>query len=288
MAATTMARPVPGMPPRPPERRTSSWVLAVLAAIAVLAVVALLIGLALSRNNGGGTQTPPTVAMPKITGLSEDEAKTALAKLNFSSVTAGTPVQTDKCDPPTVQVQSPSAGTQVRIDQPVTYQMCKSPDKVTVPSDLIGATRDQASNTLTKAGLQPDFKNVDSDKPQGTVVAVDKAGQQVDPGTTIKVSISRGNLVTVPGVLGKTQEEAVAALQAAGLTANITKGSPSPNAGVVESQNPSEGKKIARGKSVTIAITQSEPSTGPTPSDSSSPPAGGTGGGGNLVTGLLN
>src|SRR4051794_36090362 len=58
--ATTMTRPVPGMPPPPPERKTSSWVMAVLAALGVLAVVALGIGLALARDNNkdNGNQTP--------------------------------------------------------------------------------------------------------------------------------------------------------------------------------------------------------------------------------------
>jgi eukaryotic-like serine/threonine-protein kinase len=280
--ATTMTRPVQGLPPRPPERKTSSWVMAVLAALGVLAVVALGIGLLISRNNnndGNTTQPPPTVAMPQLSGMTEDEARAELARQKFSNVTLGPAIETDNCDEPKVEKQTPAAGTQIRVDQPVSFQLCKSPDKVTVPN-LIGSTKDAAVRQLKDLKLNPEFKNEDSDQPKNTVIAVEKAGKQVDPGTTITVTISRGNLVPVPNVLGKTQEEAIAALQAVGLNANVKQGDPSPNPGVVQSQDPGEGKKLATGKSVTIVITQPEPN----PSDSGTPgpgdtnPPGGNGG----------
>jgi serine/threonine-protein kinase len=219
--------------------------------------------------------------------MTEDEARAELARQNFSNVSVGSAIETDNCDEPKVQKQTPTAGTQIRVDQPVSFQLCKSPDKVTVPNDLVGSTKEAAERQLTALNLKPDSKNVDSDKPQGTVVEVEKAGQQVDPGTTITISISRGNLVPVPNVLGKTQEEAIQALQAVGLNANVKQGDPSPNPGVVASQDPQQGKKLAKGKSVTIVVTQPEPDNSgtPSPGDTTTPPGGI--GGGNPVTGLL-
>jgi eukaryotic-like serine/threonine-protein kinase len=221
--------------------------------------------------------------------MTEDEARAELARQNFSNVALGSAIETDNCDEPKVQKQTPTAGTQIRVDQPVSFQLCKSPDKVTVPNDLIGSTRKSAEDRLTALGLKPDIKNVDSDQPKNTVVDVEKAGQQVDPGTTITVSISRGNLVPVPNVLGKTQEQAIQALQAVGLNANVQEGDPSPNPGVVASQDPSDGK-LAKGKSVTIVVTQPEPDNSgtPTPGDTTTPPGGSGGGNGNPVTGLLS
>jgi serine/threonine-protein kinase len=282
-AVTTITRPGPGIPPRPPQRRTSSWVMAVLAALAVLAVVALGIGLLLAnRDKGNQTNTPPTVAMPNLIGKSEDEARADLARQNFSSVTVGSPVVSDDCDNPTVRKQTPTQGTPIRVDQPVSFQLCKSPDKVRVPSNLVGFTREAAASALADAGLKADFKNVDSDRPPNTVTDVEKAGQQVDPGTRITLSISRGNLVPVPNVLGQSREDAIQALQQAGLNANVKVGDPSPTPGVVTSQSPGAGRKLAQGKSVTIVISQPEPDTGGSGSPSTAPSeADGGGGGGN-------
>jgi beta-lactam-binding protein with PASTA domain/predicted Ser/Thr protein kinase len=281
-AATTITRPVP---PGPPERKTSSWVMAVLAALGVLAVVALGIGLALANRDNGKTDTPTTVAMPNLVGKSEDEARTALAEQNFSSVTAGAPIEKENCDTPTVQKQTPAAGTQVQANQAVTYQLCKAPDKVTVP-DLVGFTKEAAAAALEKQDLKADFKNVDSDRPVNTVTKVDKVGEQVDPGTTISVSISRGNLVPVPNVVGQTQEDAIQALQQAGLNANVKQGDPSPTPGIVSSQDPGQGKKLAKGKSVTIVVTvEPNPDESETPTPGTTTPGGN--GAGNAVSRLL-
>ena len=48
------------------------------------------------------------------------------------------------------------------------------------------------------------------------MIKVEKAGQQVKPGTTITVRISKGNLVAVPNVVGRTQAEAELLLSTAG------------------------------------------------------------------------
>jgi beta-lactam-binding protein with PASTA domain/predicted Ser/Thr protein kinase len=279
--ATTMTRPVPGMPPPPPERKTSSWVMAVLAALGVLAVVALGIGLALARDNNkdNRNQTPPTVAMPKLIGLSEDNARAELARQNFSSVTVGDAVETDDCKDPVVARQSPTAGQSVAVNAPVSFQMCKAPDTVAVPGDLVGKTQSEATSRLEGLGLKVDPNNVDSDAPKGTVTEVEKAGQQVDPGTTITISISRGNLLPVPNVVGQPRDVAEATLSGLGFNVNVKNGSPGPTPGVVTAQSPGENKKLARGKTVTITVTPDNPNPGgsPTPDPDESSP--GTGGG---------
>jgi len=289
MGATTMTRPIPGaMPPRPPERK-SSWVMAVLAALGVLAVVALGIGLALSRNNDKGTTPPAPIAMPKVTGKSASDAQQVLTTAGFTKITVGEAIQTDDCDNK-VEKQTPPPGTSIRVDQPVSYSLCKSPDKVRVPANLKGGTRDAAQEALENRGLKPNFVDKSSTAQEGIVLRVENEGEEVDPGSTITVEISKGDLVAVPPVVGQTQDVANGILTTDGFNVSVKiveddTGTP----GTVKSQSPSAKKTAPRGSTVTIFVI-GEPN--PDPSDSASPdptettPTAGSGGG--EVTGLLN
>jgi serine/threonine-protein kinase len=283
-AATTITRPVPGGPPRPPERKTSSWVMAVLAALGVLAVIALAVGLYLSQRDT--TETPQTavVAMPDLDGMSEDEATAKLQELQFSQFSAAPEKTTEDCgETPTVVAQTPEPNTRIAVDQPVTYTLCKAPDKVRVP-DLKGSFRDAAEKTLTDLGLDPDFDEVDSAAPEGQVIEVEKAGQQVDPKTKITVKISKGNLVEVPNVVGRTQDAAEALLGAAGFEVRVEEVAREGEAGTVVEQNPAANRSRPRGSTVTIVVIEEQvPDPGnsgdPDP-DETTPPNGGAGGNG--------
>ncbi len=285
-AATTMTRPISGAAPsRPPERKTSSWVMAVLAALGVLAVIALGVGLALSRDNG--TEDPPavaTAAVPKITGLTEDEARAELERLKFTAITAGDPVTTDDCaDQPTVERQNPAPSETIPTNQTVTYQLCKAPDRATVPNNLVGGTRDAAKSALESAGLKVDFDEVDNEAPKDQVLKVEKAGQQVDPGTTITVTVSKGNLVEVPNVVGRSEDTAKALLSNEGFNVNVeTVEQPGGTPGEVVDQDPKGKQKKPRGSDVTITVI-AQPDPNPDPSDGdpdpddTTPPGGGGG-----------
>ena len=289
MGATTMTRPIPGaMPPRPPERK-SSWVMAVLAALGVLAVVALGIGLALSRNNDKDTTPPATIAMPKVTGKTASDAQQALTTAGFTKITVGEAIQTDDCDNK-VEKQDPAPGTSIRVDQPVSYSLCTSPEKVRVPGNLKGGTRDAAQSALENVGLKPNFVDKSSAAQEGTVLRVESEGEEVDPGSTITVEISKGDLVAVPPVVGQTQDVASGILQADGFNVTIvTVEDDTGTPGTVKSQNPGAKKLAPKGSKVTIVVF-GEPN--PDPSDSASPDPTETttpaGSGGGEVTGLLN
>jgi serine/threonine-protein kinase len=285
-AATTMTRPISGgAPPRPPERKTSSWVMAVLAGLGVLAVIALGVGLAMSRDNDDpGTQAPPPAVMPDLTGLTEKEAIAALTKANLGNRNPGDPIEDKDCpDTPTVKQQSPAADASVPADTAVTYQLCKALDKVTVPGNLVGSTRDAAEDALRQAGLEPEFKSVDNARPEGQVTEVEKAGQQVEPGTKITVEVSRGNRVEVPNVVGKTQAVAEALLEQEGFQVDVENVQQEGTPGTVVDQTPKAKEVKNRGSDVTIFVV-AEPDPEPSPSESADPddqpPPPGTGAGG--------
>ena len=108
-------RPVPGMPPRQPERRASSWVMAVLAALGVLAVVALGIGLALAnRQQQRQDQTPPTVSDAEPDRQDRGRgARRRSPRQDFTTVSVGDPIETDAATARRCRSRTPTAGQSV-------------------------------------------------------------------------------------------------------------------------------------------------------------------------------
>lgn len=100
----------------------------------------------------------------------------------------------------------------------ITYSLQLWGGKV-VP-DVAGATQQAATERLEEAGFSVNVEEERSDEVQGTVLSCDpSAGLRVEPGAqiTLKVAVAR----TIPDIMGKSQEEARAALEQEGLT-NVT------------------------------------------------------------------
>jgi serine/threonine protein kinase/beta-lactam-binding protein with PASTA domain len=295
-AATTINRPIPGgmPPPGPPDRKMSSWLTAVLAALGVLAVVALGIGLALSRGNDNkDDNTVSTVQMPQLIGQSEADAKAQLAQQKFTNVTRGPDVADDNCgDKPKVVQQNPQPNTSLKVDQAVTYQVCKGPDQVRVPANLVGSTKDAADQQLRSIKLVPKFTSVDDVAPKDQVLSVDKQGELVNPGSEIQVKISKNNQVIMQDVTNRTQDVAEAILQNLGsINVNVKTVTQGGAPGTVIAQSVAPGKKITRGSSVTLTVVQDnpDPGTSQTPSPGSSGTGAGDGSGdGNPINNLLH
>jgi serine/threonine-protein kinase len=170
------------------------------------------------------------------------------------------------------------------VDQPVTYTLCKAPDKVTVPKNLVGGTKDAADDALKAIDLEPEFDEVDSAQPEGRVVEVEKAGQQVEVGTKITVKISRGNLVEVPNVVGQSQVAAEALLRASQFEVRVDLVDQDGEPGTVVDQNPPAKKTRPKGSTVTIQVIdqqQPNPDDTNTPDPGETTPPGGNDGGGN-------
>ena len=285
---TAMTRAIPAevgpRGPRPPERKTSSWVMAVLAALGVLAVVALAIGLYMSQTNNEPDPVP-NVAMPKVTNLSESEAREALTGAGFGDITIGDPIEKDDCKNK-VEKQSPppTSTATIPVNTPVVLQLCSSPKLTTVPDNLVGSTQEAAESALRDAKLDPKIVEESSSQEAGRVIDVEKSGKQVKPGTEITVKVSKGNLFEVPNVVGKTEEVAKALLQNAGFT-NIVidpsdeQGKP----GEVVAQTPNAKEKRSKGTKITLTVI-AEPAPDPTdtgspePTETEDPPIGGIGG----------
>ena len=297
-AATTMQRPIPGgMPPRQPERRTSSWVMAALAALGVLVVVVLGVALAIQRNdnktpNNGSTSTNTVaqVQMPNLIGKTDDEARAALAAQNLTNISTQSPTQSADCDGK-VDQQDPKAETTISQDATVTYRVCLPLSTVTVPDDLVGASKQNAEKRLAAINLKPSFKSVDDVAPAGQVLSVESAGNPVPIGSTITVRISNGNKVPMPDVTHQQLNVAQGILQNRGpFQVSINQVTSGGDPGEVIGQIPKSGTPIVKGGDVTLTVVadaSGTPSDTPTPTDTTTPP-GGTGGGTGFVTSSLN
>jgi beta-lactam-binding protein with PASTA domain len=288
--ATTLQRSIPpgGLPPGPPERRSSPWVMAVLAGLGVLVVVVLGVALAMSRNNDNKpTNTSSTAAqvqMPNLSGKTDQQAQNALQQLGLTKIVPLSPSTGSNCDGKVFN-QTPQAGQSITVDTQGSYQLCQPPNQVTVPSDLVGSTQQNAEDTLTGLGLNPEIKQVDDTHQAGTVLSVESQGKKVDPGTKITVKVSKGNQFAMPYVIGKTQDVAQGILDSNGLNVNVKTvvGDGTQPAGTVVAQDPSKGTSVTKTQTVTITVVGDNPD----PSESASAPTDG-GGGGNGGVGLFN
>jgi membrane peptidoglycan carboxypeptidase len=159
-------------------------------------------------------------------------------------------------------------------------------EKVVVPDNLVGQQYPNAASALASLSLVPAQVNVDSDQPAGIVVGVDKAGQEVNRGDTIRVEVSNGSQVeeeettTVPwGLTNQDRGSAEGRLQDADLSP-VVQEQPSDTVpeGRVIAVDPGEGTEVPVGSNVTLVV-----STGPEEGDGD--PSGDPSGDGNGIFG---
>jgi beta-lactam-binding protein with PASTA domain len=148
----------------------------------------------------------------------------------------------------------PPAGTALKRDQVVTVFVSLGHAPVDVP-DVTGQSPEQAQANLEALGFTvkrgEDGRSAAVDK--GEVMGVSPApGDGPAPyGSEVTITVSAGvPLVVVPSVVGMNEEEAKAALQAAGLTVDSTKFF----GNKVRQQQPAAGESVEQGATVKILV----------------------------------
>lgn len=163
------------------------------------------------------------------------------------------------------------------------------PNVVEVPS-VIGLSEADAVATLEAAGFGVEIQRAPSkDQPEGVVFDQDPTGV-VAPGTTVAIAVSEGPAtVAVPNVVGLSEADAVAQLQALGLSASVTQEENEAPAGQVISSSPAAGTEVDEGTAVAIVVSSGPPEDNgngngnggglplPTPTTPVEPPGGGGG-----------
>ena len=280
-----------------PRRRWWVWVLLLI----LLILVGTLIGLAASgRLMGGGTKPTPTptataATVPDVSGMSEDDAKSAIEGVGLA-FKKGDDVASDTIDEGLAVSSDPGAGTSALLGTEITVSFSSGSATVEVP-DVTGMAQSDARKKIEAAGLAwGDVSTEDAPgTPEGHVVRSDPAaGTSMSRGETVSIVLSSGRTTTtVPDVVGKSQDEAQATIEAAGLTYNATVNDakttdPSKNDQyIVTAIDPQAGQSVNLQSSVTLTVTHyvyeatASPSPNPAPTGATIPPKDDNGGGDN-------
>jgi serine/threonine-protein kinase len=198
----------------------------------------------------------PKVQVPDVRGRSVTDAVTALAQLGLNPrvVRIFSPEQPD-----TVTGQFPSPGDKVVKGTSVRINVSRGAKPVPVP-DVTGQPYANAKSALEGQGFQVTREEIQSDMPQGVVVAENPPqGTAVPRGTKITLSVSKGPATTqVPDVTGQNQATAESILTGAGLTPSVVYDpvtDPSQD-GIVISTDPSQGADAKSGEVVIMHVGQ--------------------------------
>ncbi len=245
-------------------KKRSPWLwAAIIAGVLLLGAGAWALGSTLL-----GTSDVEQVQVPRVVNMSVDQAENTL---NAEGLRLGqeTTVSSDK-EEGTVLKQDPAAGEQLEKGQGVDVTVSGGPGETIVPNVVGMTSPDAARKQLELSDLAlGDVETRDSDQPDGYVLSqAPDEGTSAPRGTTVDITVSNG-LVTVPSVIGNTEQQARAALSSVGLRVSVVAVESTETPGTVVDQDPGAGSQASRGDNVviTVATTITEsPTPSPTPS----------------------
>ena len=203
---------------------------------------------------------PRMVAVPKVDGLTQDAASTAItgAELKVGTVS---PQSSDNVVAGKVISQDPTSGSSLTEGSLVNLVVSSGPEMMLVPN-LDGLTQDAATTAVTEAKLKVGTitQQASNTVVAGNVVSQDPAnGSSLLPGSAVNLVISSGPLVmlTVPNVEGLTQAAATTAITGANLMVGTVaqQASNTVVTGNVIGQDPAKGSSLAQGSAVNLVIS---------------------------------
>jgi beta-lactam-binding protein with PASTA domain len=238
--------------PREPGRRSRRTVIALVAAV----LLALGLGTGVWYiSDGQFTRTPGVLALPRA----EAEKQLDAAGLN-TAVAYGFSETVAKGD---VISTKPAPGGRVRSNGTVTLTISKGPERVRVP-DAVGKTLAQARQRLKSAGLAPGTvtKVFDNSIAAGIVISTEPAaGTLRSPDNAVAITVSKGQPIDAPDVVGDSVADAQQKLQDAGLKVTLADArafSDTVTAGGIAQQSPSAGIPLAKGDTVTLTLSKGQ------------------------------
>ena len=201
-----------------------------------------------------GKAQPAEVSVPNLIGMNQTDAESAVAAAKLVAV-QDDPVVTNDVAPGLVCKQSIKPGTTVVEGSQISFATAIADNTVSVP-DVKGLPNDAAQQTLQEAGLGVDTSNAYSDKVDEGVVMGQSvaAGTKVNKGTVVTIKLSLGpkpaKQVKVPNIYTFTKDDAIEALQSAGLDYRYT----GEEDGTVVEVNPDVGTTVDEGTVVAFQL----------------------------------
>lgn len=236
------------------ERRHKNKVIAgVLGAALVL--IAIIVALVSYFMGQGATQE-----VPNLLNLTQQEALMKIDNSNFFQRGTVKEEFSSTVEKGKVIDQDPDAGHKVAKGTQINIVVSKGAEPaadVTVP-DLKGKSPSEAEAILSKLGLKSQAgDSINSDDVEVGKIAAQTpaAGTTAKAGDTITYQLSKGpDEADVPNVVGKTEDEAQAALTAAGFNVSVQREESNKPEGTVTKQ--SATGKLARKSTVTITVAK--------------------------------
>jgi serine/threonine-protein kinase len=215
--------------------------------------------------------TPELATVPNFVGLSFDQAQLLAAQQGLQAVKAEE-VPDENAPAGTVIRQNPAVNTRLAPGSQVNLTVSSGLPAFALPN-VINTDGNQARSFLESQGLQVTVQEEANGAVQvGAVIRTDPdPGAQVRRGDTVTLYVSLGDLVTVPNVIGQKREEAIAAIQQAGLIADAQEGSVGQWGAILAQVAPGEvgltqpeaGAQVQRGSRVILIVRRGNDEGGP-------------------------
>lgn len=196
-----------------------------------------------------------------LLGMKEEEAKKKLESLGLeydSTVLESSASVEAGC---VIRVENAEGGKTIYKGDSVILVVSSGLEQLNVPN-VVGMDKDAAKTALEAENFVVVITEVDGVEAAGTVVAqTPEANVIADRGSTVTISVSKGNQAAVPNLAEKTYDAAKAELTAAGLGEEMHEYvNDSRPAGTVISQSVAAGTVVNKGTTIKLTI-----SSGPAP-----------------------
>ncbi|MDO4489934.1 MAG: Stk1 family PASTA domain-containing Ser/Thr kinase [Lachnospiraceae bacterium] len=203
-----------------------------------------------------------TVECPDFFKMTLAEAQETANSHNIGAGQIGTQESTEVPEGRIIS-QEIKPGTKIEPGTRVGVVISSGSNAVTVPSNLVGITQDEAISILAAAELGATVVPENSETvPEGHVIAVNPVeGTGVLPGTAVTLTVSAGSAsgrVTIPdNLVGADQATAVNTLAGLGLQASVsTSYDAAYPEGAVIAVNPAAGTQVEAGSTVALTVNQ--------------------------------